>query len=136
MHADILLGGDASHHQDLYLPIPTSPSNSNSNSPSNSPFNSPTKDPRSPIPVIHGQPQLATDPPMATYTIGQLTRMSAEEDIMVILAHEGEVEGVVQFWPGDLGGWKEMGWKGRKEAGVEERARARARAREREASSG
>lgn len=83
LHTDILLGGDASHSRDLYLPVPSSP----------------TSDARSPLPVIDGKPQLATDPPLATYTIGQLTRMSAEDEVKVVLAHEGEADGVVDQYP-------------------------------------
>lgn len=37
---------------------------------------------------------------------------------MVILAHETEIEGVVDMWPTDLAGWKEKGWKGKKEEGL------------------
>lgn len=37
---------------------------------------------------------------------------------MVILAHEMEVEGVVDMWPSDLGDWKEKGWKEKKEQGL------------------
>jgi hypothetical protein len=110
---DILLGGDASHSQDLYLPVPTSPEH----------------DLRLPLPVIDGQPQLAVDPALATYTIGQLTRMSAEENVMVLLAHEGEAEGVVDVYPGDLGEWKAKGWKEAKERGLKDRAEARRRGR-------
>jgi hypothetical protein len=55
---------------------------------------------------------------VATYTIGQMTRMSAEENVMVILAHEMEIEGVVDFWPGDLSAWKKKRWKQEKEKGL------------------
>jgi hypothetical protein len=47
-----------------------------------------------------------------------MTRMSAEENVMVILAHEMEIEGVADFWPGDLSGWKQKGWKEEKEKGL------------------
>ncbi|WWC66674.1 uncharacterized protein I206_100578 [Kwoniella pini CBS 10737] len=104
----VLLGGDASHHQALYLPVPED-----------------GVDLRSPIPVIDGKPQLAIDPKLATYTIGQMTRMSAEDNVMVILAHEGQVEGIVDLYPGDLSGWMSKGWKEAKERGVEEDATAR-----------
>lgn len=106
---DILLGGDASHSQELYLPVPISPE----------------QDLRLPLPVINGQPQLAVDPALATHTIGQLTRMSAEENVMVLLAHEGEAEGIVDVYPGDLGEWKAKGWKEAKERDVKVRAEAR-----------
>ncbi|WVR09064.1 hypothetical protein IAU60_006125 [Kwoniella sp. DSM 27419] len=105
----ILLGGDASHHQALYLPVPTSPS----------------KDFRSPIPVLDGEPQLAIDPPLLTYTIGQLTRMSAEDNVMVVLAHEGQIDGVVDLYPGDLSHWKDKGWKEAKEREVTKAAEER-----------
>ncbi|GFZ51913.1 hypothetical protein JCM24511_09683 [Saitozyma sp. JCM 24511] len=106
-------GGDASHSQDLYLPVPTSREH----------------DLRLPLPVIDGQPQLAVDPALATHTIGQLTRMSAEENVMVLLAHEGEAGGVVDVYPGDLGQWKAKGWKEAKERGVNDRVEARRRGR-------
>jgi len=63
---DVLLGGDASHSQDLYLPVPTG-----------------SEDKRNPLPVIDGKVSLAIDPKVATYTIGQMTRMSSEENVMV-----------------------------------------------------
>jgi hypothetical protein len=44
--------------------------------------------------------------------------MSAEENVMVILAHEMEIEGVVDFWPGDLSAWKKKRWKQEKEKGL------------------
>jgi hypothetical protein len=99
--SDVLLGGDASHSQDLYLPVPTG-----------------SEDKRNPLPVIDGNVSLAIDPALATYTIGQMTRMSAEDNVMVILAHEMEIDEVVDFWPGDLSGWKEKGWKEEKEKGL------------------
>jgi len=98
---DVLLGGDASHSQDLYLPVPTG-----------------SEDKRNPLPVIDGKVSLAIDPAVATYTIGQMTRMSAEENVMVILAHEMQIEGAVDFWPGDLSKWREKGWKEEKEKGL------------------
>ncbi|WVQ62538.1 uncharacterized protein L199_000680 [Kwoniella botswanensis] len=104
----ILLGGDASHHQALYLPVPTD-----------------QEDLRSPIPVIEGKPQLALDPELATYTIGQLTRMSKEDNVMVILAHEGQVDGIVDKYPGDLSLWQARGWKAKKEEDVKRQADAR-----------
>ena len=75
--------------------------------------------------MIDGKPQLAIDPPLATYTIGQLTRMSSESNVLVILAHETEVEGVVDFYPSNLNSWKEKGWKEAKEVRVKEAARKR-----------
>ncbi|KAL7422344.1 hypothetical protein Q5752_002990 [Cryptotrichosporon argae] len=111
----ICLGSDAAHSQDLYLPVPSSSSSS---------------DGRSPNPVIDGVPQLASDLAAAMRTVGALTRASAEADVVVVLSHEGEVAGVFDDWPRDLGDWKARGWKEAKERGVYERARARARAAE------
>ncbi|WVQ93214.1 hypothetical protein IAU59_000278 [Kwoniella sp. CBS 9459] len=105
----LLLGGDSSHHQALYLPVPISE----------------TEDLRSPLPVLDGKPQLAVDPELATYTIGQLTRMSNEDNVMVILAHEAQVDGVVDKYPGDLGEWQSKGWKEEKEKEVTETAKKR-----------
>jgi hypothetical protein len=75
--------------------------------------------------VIDGEPQLAINPSQNTWTIGQLTRMSMENDVMVVLAHEGEAEGVLDEWPKDLGGWKEKGWKEGTQRRVEEAAKRR-----------
>ncbi|WVF65549.1 hypothetical protein IAT40_000277 [Kwoniella sp. CBS 6097] len=105
----LLLGGDSSHHQTLYLPVPQSAD----------------EDLRSPLPVLEGKPQLAVDPKLATYTIGQLTRMSTEDNVMVILAHEAQVEGVVDMYPQNLNGWQSNGWKEQKEKEVTEAARKR-----------
>lgn len=55
------------------------------------------------------------DPLVNTQNVGRLTRLSAEENIMVILAHEGEVEGVLPIWPRDICQWKTQGWKEEKE---------------------
>lgn len=58
------------------------------------------------------------DPLVNTQNVGRLTRLSAEDNIMVILAHEGEVEAVLPTWPRDLGDWKVNGWKEEKEKGL------------------
>jgi len=96
---DVLLSGDAAHHQTQYLPVPNDDG-----------------DKRSPIPVIDGKPQLATDPPVLAHTIGGMTRMSREEDVMVLMAHEKEALGVLAEFPEPLNGWKSKGWKQAKEA--------------------
>ena len=44
-----------------------------------------------------------------------LTRMSIEENIMVLLAHEGQVKGVIPDWPESLDNWKANGFKEKKE---------------------
>ncbi|OCF35573.1 hypothetical protein I316_02627 [Kwoniella heveanensis BCC8398] len=84
-----------------------------------------SEDLRSPIPVVDGKPQLAVDPELATYTIGQLTRMSRENNVMVILAHEAQVDGVVDKFPESLNDWRSKGWKEKKEKEVTEAARKR-----------
>lgn len=53
--------------------------------------------------------------------------MSAEENVMVLLAHEAEAE-ILPRWPEKLNDWMKEGWKVKKEAGLNERAKARARA--------
>jgi hypothetical protein len=65
------------------------------------------------------------DPVVNTQSVSRLTRLSAEENIMVILAHEGEVEGVLPVWPRNINQWKANGWKEEKEKKLkEDRARA------------
>lgn len=72
-------------------------------------------DHRSPIPMYKGQPALAKDPPVLARTIGQMTRMSQEESVMVLMAHEKEAVGVLPVYPENLGAWKEEGWKAEKD---------------------
>ncbi len=48
---------------------------------------------------------------------------------MVILAHEGEVEDVLDIYPGELRSWKEKGWKVAKERRVKEAERKRIKSR-------
>lgn len=98
---DILLSGDASHDQTQYLPVPNT--------------TDPKEDNRSPIPIYNGEPAFALDPDALAYTIGQMTRMSQEENVMVLMAHEKEAEGVLPPYPEDLGGWKQKGWKEEKD---------------------
>ncbi|WRT69069.1 uncharacterized protein IL334_006052 [Kwoniella shivajii] len=104
----VLLAGDAAHHQNMYLPVPTSEG-----------------DYRTPKSVVDGVVQLADDPVVATYTVGQLTRMSQEENVMVILSHERGVQGIIDYFPKDIGKWKERGWKEAKEKKVTEDAERR-----------
>lgn len=58
------------------------------------------------------------DPLVNTQNVGRLTRLSAEDNIMVVLAHEGEVEGVLPIWPKDINQWMVNGWKEEKEKGL------------------
>lgn len=97
---DILLSGDAAHHQTQYLPVPSVTSG---------------KDERSPIPVIDGKAQLAVDPPTLARTIGQMSRMSQEDNVMVLMAHEKEAVDTLPEYPEHLGSWKEKGWKEEKD---------------------
>lgn len=55
------------------------------------------------------------DPIVNTQSVSRLTRLSAEDNIMVILAHEGEVEGVLPVWPESINQWRKNGWKEEKE---------------------
>jgi hypothetical protein len=52
--------------------------------------------------------------------------MSAEENVMVVLAHEIPAGEVLPRWPETINEWKEKGLKDTKEAGVRERAKQRA----------
>jgi len=55
------------------------------------------------------------DPAQASLAMGRLTRSSAEDDIMVLLAHEGQVKGVIPNWPEAMNDWKVKGYKQKKE---------------------
>jgi hypothetical protein len=58
---------------------------------------------------------LDDDPVENTVSISRLTRMSAEDNVMVLLAHEGQVENVLPEWPETLDNWKTNGLKRQKE---------------------
>lgn len=101
---DILLSGDTCHQQCMYLPIP-SPGQ---------------PDKRSRIGSWQDQDgswcSMHEDLPTAVHSMGALTRASQEDNIMVLLAHEKEIEGLAPNWQeGDLADWKEQGWKEAKE---------------------
>jgi hypothetical protein len=103
--SDVFLAGDTSHHQTLYLPVPI---DGQSDHRTKLPF----------YPKPDGSGELTTmdeDPLVNTQSVGRLTRLSAEDNIMVILAHESEVEGVLPIWPRDLAEWKVNGWKEEKD---------------------
>lgn len=103
--SDVFLAGDTSHHQTLYLPVPVDGQPDHR-----------TKLPFYPKPDGSGEmTTMDEDPLVNTQNVGRLTRLSAEENIMVILAHEGEVEGVLPIWPRDICQWKTQGWKEEKE---------------------
>jgi hypothetical protein len=55
------------------------------------------------------------NPALATLAVGRLTRMSAEDNIMVLLAHEGQVKCVIPDWPEALDDWRAKGFKEKKE---------------------
>lgn len=59
------------------------------------------------------------DPAQALLAMGRLTRLSAEDNVMVLLAHEGQVKGVIPDWPEPLNDWKARGYKEKKEDTVE-----------------
>jgi hypothetical protein len=114
-HKDVFLAGDTSHHQTLYLPVPVE---GEPDCRTGLPF----------YPSLDGSGVLTTmdeDPVVNTQSISRLTRLSAEDNIMVILAHEGEVEGVLPVWPQSINQWQANGWKEEKEKKLkEDRARA------------
>lgn len=111
----MFLAGDTSHHQTLYLPVPVE---GESDRRTGLPF----------YPSLDGSGVLTTmdaDPVVNTQNVSRLTRLSAEDNIMVILAHEGEVEGVLPTWPQNINQWKANGWKEGKEKNLrEDKARA------------
>ncbi len=82
-------------------------------------------DARARIPYAAGEPAIDRDPLAANQTISRLTRMSAEQNVMVLLAHEVEAGGVLPLFPDDGSGlrdWQAQGWKAKKEEDVRRHA--------------
>lgn len=109
---DILLGADVAHSQETYLPVPTTSDD----------------DRRGTEPVVDGKVPFLADIKQGVHDIGTLTRMSAEDNVMVLLAHEAPAVDVLPRWPKTLNGWKKEGWKDEKQAGVYKRAEERSKA--------
>jgi hypothetical protein len=103
--ADLVLAGDTAHHQSLYLPVPAPGE-----------VDRRTRIPFFEMPNTNGSRiSMHENPTEAYVAIGRLTRMSIEENIMVLLAHEGQVKGVIPDWPESLDNWKANGFKEKKE---------------------
>ncbi|EJT98398.1 hypothetical protein DACRYDRAFT_24450 [Dacryopinax primogenitus] len=107
----VLLGGDTCHSRYIYSPFP-SPS-------ARWPcacWAYPAEGPEAkPSHTMHEDLSLAYE------SIARLTRMDMEDNVMSVLAHETEVArelgiGIGQM-KGGWEGWKELGWKRRKESG-------------------
>ena len=66
---------------------------------------------------------MSDDPTQSAFDVGSLTRMSMEDNIMVLLAHETPAEKVLPRWPESISDWKQRGWKEEKQKEVYEQAR-------------
>lgn len=66
---------------------------------------------------------MSDDPTQSAFDVGSLTRMSMEDNIMVLLAHETHAEKVLPRWPESISEWKQKGWKEEKQKEVYEQAR-------------
>ena len=116
----IFLGGDSAHHAGIFrpsrhlpLPAPTTPS------PSAPPSLPPTNNHRlhpsssaSTLPFL--LPSTTNDAGAFAATLAKMQELDASEDVLVLIAHDAGLEGVVDVLPsGRANGWKGMGWKGK-----------------------
>lgn len=121
----ILMGGDTCHHcaclrPSEHLPLPDSLSPS--------PFSNPPFLPDSVCPgevLVNMHPQHARDKPFypslteapnhdvaeAENSVKKLIDFDAREDILVVIAHDGSLLDVLDFFPKQANDWKEKGWK-------------------------
>ena len=120
----VLLGADCCHHggefrPSKYLPLPenVTPDMADLKRPRHAPC------PGSLFLKIHPK-RSATEPfyelknPGISHDFGEATRsmrkmaeIDANENVLVLLAHDPEMKGVVDFWPRTLNDWKSKGWK-------------------------
>ena len=61
----------------------------------------------------------------SAFDVGSLTRLSMEDDIMVLLAHETPAGKILPRWPESISQWKDKGWKEAKQKEVYESARSK-----------
>ncbi|KAM6536199.1 hypothetical protein FALCPG4_002212 [Fusarium falciforme] len=121
----IFMGGDSCHHcgslrPSKYLPLPDQVSPS--------PFSVPPYSPGSICPgalleAIHPKRSRTVpyyrdlseaqgrDVGEAEATIDKMTAFDASEDVFVVLAHDGSLLNVIDFFPKSANDWKEKGWK-------------------------
>ena len=50
------------------------------------------------------------DIPLATRTVGHLQDLDCNENVFVIIAHDGSIRDGVDHFPKSLNAWKEKGW--------------------------
>ena len=56
------------------------------------------------------RPVGSADPVEAVHTIRKVQRADAEENVLVIIAHDAYLKGVVDFFPERANGWSGLGW--------------------------
>ncbi|OBT65163.1 hypothetical protein VE03_04791 [Pseudogymnoascus sp. 23342-1-I1] len=117
----VLLGGDVCHYPGIFrpsehLPVPESitphPCNPQSNLPfcPGSAFDDLQKSRgRKPTDTLYDM-TYGLDIPLATRTVGHLQDLDCNEDVFVIIAHDGSVRDGVDHFPKSLNAWKEKGW--------------------------
>ncbi|GME43684.1 Metallo-beta-lactamase superfamily protein [Neofusicoccum parvum] len=124
----ILTGGDAAHHSGELRPSPFLPlPDKLTPSPfSNPPFQLGTFCPGALIEAqVHPQHSKTTpfyklaptgmpdhDLETAQKTVEQLGEFDGDDDVLVIVAHDGKLTDVVEFFPKAANAWREKGWKG------------------------
>ncbi|PBK67736.1 hypothetical protein ARMSODRAFT_888562, partial [Armillaria solidipes] len=51
------------------------------------------------------------DVPTTNETLRMLTKLDAHPDVLLLIAHDSTVPGVVEEFPASLNAWREKGWK-------------------------
>jgi hypothetical protein len=126
----IFMGGDVCHHcgefrPTEYLPIPTTLSPSPITNP---PFAPNSFCPGSVLRAIHPQKSatkpfyrvkegqhLLQDFVETQKTLEKMTEFDADENVLVVIAHDRTLLDVLEFYPANANSWKEKGWR---EAGM------------------
>lgn len=107
----VFLAGDAAHHQSLYLPIPPEPYSHSTD--------------RRSIPALfkmtpeaHSLSCMQDFPERAWHTLSAMTRLEMQDNVMVLLAHEDEIDGATGLKEGgvlQLNEWRRDGLKQKKD---------------------
>lgn len=56
-------------------------------------------------------PGISHDVGAATDSMRKMTAFDANDDVLVLMAHDSEIKGVLDFWPEKINNWKSKGWK-------------------------
>ncbi|KAF9038988.1 hypothetical protein BDZ89DRAFT_1061126 [Hymenopellis radicata] len=103
----VLLGGDSCHHSAQIRP------NAHSTCPRDMVSVVPNAKANEPLLTLPGPggPSAYHDREQAIQTIGKLAALDADANILLLLAHDSTLPGVIDEFPKDVNAWKEKGWK-------------------------